>query len=85
MGRPDAEHGMSLPQMLVEVRSALDMNQKQLAEALECSPQFICDMEKGNRRPSVEFVDRICDYLSRGPKGRREWHIAAARAHGWKI
>lgn len=75
----------TLSQMLTDLRYALDMNQKQLADALDCSPQFICDMEKGHRRPSVEFVDRICDYLNRGPKGRREWHVAAARAHGWKV
>lgn len=75
----------SLPQMLVQLRAALDMNQKQLAEALACSPQFICDMEMGRRTPSVAFVDRLCDYLGRGPKGRREWHVAAAKAHGWRL
>lgn len=75
----------SLPQMLVQFRFSMDMNQKQLAEALECSAQFIGDLERGTRMPSVAFVDRICDYLNRGPKGRREWHVAAARAHGWKI
>jgi transcriptional regulator with XRE-family HTH domain len=75
----------SLPQMLVQLRFSMDMNQKQLAEALGCSPQFIGDMERGSRAPSVAFVERVCDYLSRGPKGRREWHVAAARAHGWKI
>lgn len=75
----------TLPQMLVQLRFVLDMNQKQLAEALGCSPQFICDVEKGKRVPSVAFVDRICDYLNRGPKGRQEWHMAAARAHGWKL
>lgn len=76
---------VTLPQMLVQLRFSLEMNQKQLSEALDCSPQFICDMEKGKRSPSVAFVDRLCDWLNRGPKGRREWHIAAARAHGWKI
>lgn len=75
----------SLPEMLVQLRTHMDMNQKQLAEALECSSQFICDMEKGHRVPSVAFVERLCDYLSRGPKGRREWHVAAARAHGWRV
>ena len=74
-----------LPQMILQLRAALDMNQKQLAEALECSSQFVCDMEMGRRTPSVAFVDRLCDYLGRGPKGRKEWHVAAARAHGWKI
>jgi len=75
----------TLPEMIVQLRSALDMNQKQLAEALDCSTQFICDLEKGRRTPSVSFVERICAYLGRGPKGRLEWHVAAARAHGWKI
>ena len=75
----------SLPEMLVQLRLALGMNQKQLAEALNCSPQFICDMERGKRVPSVTFIDRICTYLNRGSKGCQEWHAAAARAHGWKI
>ena len=76
---------MTLPQMLSELRAAMGVNQKQLAKALDCSPQFICDMEMGRRTPSVAFIDRLCDYLGRGPKGRKEWHVAAAKAHGWKI
>lgn len=71
--------------MLLEVRAGMKLNQAQFAGELGCTPQFLCDLEKGNRRPSPEFVDKICDYLSRGPKGRKEWHVAAARAHGWKV
>lgn len=74
-----------LSTMFKELREALGIDQKTLAETLGCSSQFICDVEKGRRTPSVAFIDRLCDWHGRGPKGRRDWHVAAARAHGWKI
>lgn len=76
---------MELSQMFKDLRDALDITQGDLAEKLDCSSQFICDVEKGRRTPSVAFIDRLCDWLERGPKGRREWHLAGARANGWKI
>ena len=71
--------------MLIEVRHGHDMTQKALAEALGFTPQYLCDLEKGRRLGSVEFVNRLCEWMGRGPTGRREWHVAAARAHGWEV
>lgn len=75
----------SLPQMFTQLRFVMELTQADLAQALGCSPQFICDLEKGKRTPSVAFIENLCRWLGRGPKGRREWHIAAARAHGWDV
>lgn len=76
---------LSLAERFLELRRGMDMQQKTLADELGCSPQFICDVEAGRRIPSVAFIERLCDWLGCGPVGRREWHLASARAHGWKI
>ena len=76
---------MTLAEMVVEARSGMDMSQKAFAAALGFSAQYLCDLEHGRRPGSVEFVNRLCDWMGRGPKGRREWHLAGARSHGWEI
>ena len=76
---------MTFIDMLIEIRAGHELSQKALAELLGFTPQYLCDLEKGRRLGSVEFVNRICDVFSRGPKGRKEWHLAAARSHGWEV
>lgn len=75
---------MTFLEMLADVRSHHDTS-KDLAEKLGISTQYLNDIERGRKRPSRQFVDRICTYLGRGPKGRQAWHLAAARAHGWEV
>lgn len=76
---------MTFREMLQAVRSGIEVSQQDLAGALGYSPQYLCDLEAGRRKPSVAFVNRLCDYLGRGPAGRREWHLAAAAEHGWSV
>ena len=76
---------MSFPEMLLAYRHGAEISQRSLAAALGISSQYLSDLEHGRRRPSVAIVDRICEYLGRGPFGRHEWHFAAARAHGWAL
>ena len=76
---------LTFVEMLREVRDGLEIEQQKLANDLGFSSQYLCDLEKGRRLPTVKFIDKICDYLSRGPAGRKAWHLAGARAHGWKI
>lgn len=76
---------MTFVQMLREIRTGYELSQKELAERLGFTPQYLCDLEKGRRLGSVEFVNRLCDEFGRSPKGRKEWHTAAARSHGWEI
>ena len=76
---------LSLPEMLRAVRVGMEISQQDFAAKLGISSQYLCDIEKGRRIPSVELVERIVTYLGRGPAGRREWHVAAAVAHGWDV
>ena len=76
---------MTFVEMLIETRTGRDMTQKDLAAALGYTPQYLCDLEKGRRLGSVEFVNRLCDWMGRGQIGRSEWHKAGARAHGWDV
>ena len=76
---------MSFQWMLVKIRLRGTFSQKDIAEKLGISVQYLHDLEHGRRKPSVSVVNRICHYMGRGPRGRREWHMAGARAHGWEV
>lgn len=56
-----------------------------VAKAIGYSEQYVSDLRRGMRKPSVEVTEKICDWMGRGPQGRREWHKAGARAHGWQV
>ena len=72
-------------QMLEQVLDATEMRQKHFAKAIGISQSYMCDLMKGKRGPSPNLVNKICDYMGTGPKGRRVWHMAAARTDGWEI
>lgn len=76
---------MTFERMLQELRVDGTFTQSDIAKSLGISPQYLCDLERGRRRPSVAVVNRICEYLGRKEQGRREWHAAAARACGWDV
>ena len=76
---------LSFPEMLKAVRCGGEFSQSFMAEKIGYSVQYWCDLEKGRRNPSVEFVNRLCNYMGRKQHGRLEWHRAAARAHGWEV
>lgn len=59
--------------------------QAQIAKSISVSVQHFNDMLHGRRKPSVNVTNRICEYMGRKTMGRREWHLAAARAHGWEV
>lgn len=76
---------MNFREMVRAARECLTMSQKDFAEALGFTAQYLCDLEKGRRLGSVEFVNRVCNYIEVGPTSRRRWHVAAAKSHGWEI
>lgn len=76
---------MAFVEMLIKVRSGAAMTQKEFAAVLGFSAQYLCDLEKGRRLGSVEFVDRLCDWMMCKPHERKAWHRAGAKAHGWQI
>lgn len=80
---------MTVPLTFVEMLKHLRLDgvftQQEVAKKLGISGAYLCDLEQGRRKPSVNVINRICTYMGRGPKGRAEWHQAAARACGWEI
>lgn len=78
-----AKGPMTFIDMLKEVRKR--HSQKVIADGIDYSVQYVSDLENGRRLPSVAVVNAICRWMGRGPKGRLEWHLAAARANGWEV
>jgi len=74
---------MTFVQMFQEICTIF--GNKQIAEKLCISEQYVCDLRKGRRLPSVNVVNSICTFMGRGPMGVAEWHHAGASAHGWKV
>lgn len=72
-------------EMLRTVINESETTHAKFAAALGISPQYMSDLINGKRRPNPRLVDRICDYLGRGPRGRFAWHWAGATACGWKV
>lgn len=61
-------------------------NQTLCAAEIGCSPQYLSDLMKGRRLPSVEITNKICKWLACGETiFKKKWHQAAAKAHGWNI
>lgn len=76
---------MTFVEKLIAVRTEGAMSQKDFAELLGFTPQYVCDLEKGRRLGSVEFVNRLCKLLRSNRRQREEWHLAGARSHGWEV
>lgn len=83
--RTGEKAAVTFGRMLVELREGYELNQKQMAEKLGISPQYQHDLERGRRLPSVGYVNLLCVVFARGLNGRKEWHTAAAREHGWQV
>ena len=71
--------------MLKTVLTDSEATQKRFASGIGISQQFLGDLLHGNRPPSPSLVNKICEYMGRGPKGRKEWHEAGAKSVGWEI
>lgn len=85
--------GIEMEDELVENNDFIEMieavnvhhTQKQIADGTGYSPQYINDLINGRRLPSVSFINDLCLWMGRGPKGRLAWHRAGAKAHGWEV
>lgn len=78
---------MTLAERVKHLREARKLTQLAFAQALGISAQYLCDLEHGRRPGSVEFVDKVCDWLGCTKRSsiRRTWHLAGARQHGWRV
>lgn len=47
-----------------KIREELNISQKELAEKAEISQQFICDIEAGRRKPSIDTAIKIARALN---------------------
>lgn len=46
-----------------QIREEKNMSQKELAGKAEISQQFLCDIEKGRRKPSIDTAIKIAGAL----------------------
>lgn len=60
---------------------------KVMAKELNLSVSYLNDLERGRRNPSVKNVHAVTQFLLRvhGKVSVRQWHLLAARAHGWAV
>lgn len=53
----------SFGKFLIQKRKERDMTAKQIAAELDCSPVYICDMEKDRRPVTDVFLKKLCGIL----------------------
>jgi len=44
-------------------RESLKMTMRDFAEEVQISPAYLCDIEKGNRKPPVKYLEKIAEVL----------------------
>lgn len=59
--------------------------QGELARYCGFSPTHLSDIKNGNRRPTVDFINKLCLALELTEKEKRELHEAAARDRGFEV
>lgn len=47
-----------------QIREEQGMSQKELADRSEISQQFLCDIERGRRKPSIDTAIKIAEVLN---------------------
>lgn len=78
---------MTLAERVRHVRESRGISQSAMADALGISAQYLCDLEHGRRLGSVEFVEKLCDWMGYSKRSslRRAWHLCGAQSHGWRV
>lgn len=47
-----------------KIREELNMSQRELAEKADISQQFLCDIEQGRKKPSIDTAIKIARVLN---------------------
>ena len=70
-----------------EYRENTGKTQEEFAVDMGISCQYQNDLENGNRRPSVKYVNRLCERhgCKPGSIGYCNWHVLGAKASGWDV
>jgi len=71
---------MTLSELIRGRRTALDLTQAAVAEAVGCERSFIALIETAGAVPSAQVLDRLCDTLRLTPEERSEALRLAAEA-----
>jgi len=54
---------MNIGQAIKLMRTSREMSQIQLAEAAECSANYLSLVERGRRTPSLKYIDNVASAL----------------------
>jgi transcriptional regulator with XRE-family HTH domain len=71
--------------MRKDYRSDAGLSQEQFAERVGFSAQYVCDIEKDRRQPSVNFVEQFTNAMEMSASEAKLWNLLAARACGWNV
>lgn len=71
--------------MLKGYRADVGLTLEQFGERIGYSAQYVSDLERGHRKPSTEFVTKLCAGMQMDVSEFRIWHRLGAEANGWKI
>jgi transcriptional regulator with XRE-family HTH domain len=81
----DRQDWLTFRDMLRGYRKDVGMTQAKFGEAIGYSTAYVCDIELGHRKPSVQFVENFTSKMSM-PEGEATiWHKLGAKANGWKV
>jgi transcriptional regulator with XRE-family HTH domain len=64
---------MDIGKALKSVRTSKGLTQAQLADKMGYSVTFVCNIENGDRKPSMEFLDRLV-YATKVPLFAIFWY-----------
>lgn len=76
---------LTFAELLKDYRTDMGVTQTTFGEMIGYSAQYVCDIEKGHRTPSVEFVNAFCRSMNMDKGEATIWHRLGARASGWEI
>lgn len=71
--------------LLKDYRKDVGMTLAKFGETIGFSAQFVSDIERGARTPSVNFVEGFIAGMNMDDSEGAIWHRLAARANGWKV
>ena len=71
--------------MLKGYRKDTGMTLVKFGEAIGFSAQYVSDMERGHRAPSIQFVEGFIAGMKMSEGEGKIWHKLAAKANGWKV
>lgn len=76
---------LTFSSMLKGYRTDKGMTLAQFGKEVGYSVQYLSDMERGARGPSVMFVESMAKAMKMSEGEAEIWHLLGAKANGWKV